>query len=386
MHVRTFDVTCDDLADGKAATAAQSQSSKQQSANPTTTIMKDPITSTCASNANVSGAVKHAVNRIISEDEGADCRRDENTIQTGQVARPITKHPRSLSSSNSNTCTVSSVLEELSSPHHSEEIAAQSSHSYVYSTVLQCASLDEWDVAASLLLLGAFLEMRYEFRPERVLAMKQQPKRAITASESSNLLGDRCGFSSYANIPSDKATGTSVHLAPSTMTSSIDGVALVHEAKLFIRAHLANDDPISKPSNMLAFILHKLPEQWVDRAYLRIDRYVQKKPTCMELSSLVRVIMRNASSYEEESCYRVSSNWTVDMILGVFISQSGHGPKTFQFLLPSSNKRDYTDYSFGSKSRRAQEKIGSCTLDRLAEGKAEVVIYFDAILAPCLLV
>ena len=263
---------------------------------------------------------------------------------------------------------------------------AQSSHSYVYSTVLQCASLDEWDVAASLLLLGAFLEMRYEFRPERVLAMKQQPIKAITstASNSRNLLGNRCEFSSYANISSDKATGTSVHLASSTMTSANDGVALVHEAKLFIRAHLTNDDPISKPNNILAFVLHKLPEQWVDRAYLRIDRYFQKKP--VELSSLVRVIMRNASSYEEESCYRVSSNWTVNMILGVFISQSGQGPKTFQFFLPSSNnKRDYTDYSFGSKSRRTQE-IGSCTLGRLAEGKAEVVIYFDAILAPCLLV
>ena len=92
MHVRTFGVTCDDLADSQIDPHAHNlKVAKQQSANPTTTIMKDPTTGTCASSANVSRAVKHAVNRIISEDEGTDCRRDENATPNGQVARPITK-------------------------------------------------------------------------------------------------------------------------------------------------------------------------------------------------------------------------------------------------------------------------------------------------------
>ena len=256
---------------------------------------------------------------------------------------------------------------------------SQSSHLYVYSTALLCATFDEWETASALLLLGAFLEMMYEFRPERVLAMKQQPTKPTTGPRSRKMLGERSAFSSSVNISSDKANS----VAPTTMTSSTDGLALVHEAELFVRAYLTNDDPVSKPSNMLVFVLQKLPEQWIDQTYERIDRYVQRKPVEV---SLVRVTMRNASSLEEESCYRVSSNWTVDMILGVIISQLGHGHKTFQFLLPSPNKRDYTDYSIGWKSRIAEE-IGSSTLQRLiAKGQAEIVIYYDAILAPYLLV
>lgn len=334
--------------------------------------MKEPTTSGVV----VSSAVKRAVNRIISEDEGMNggSNENENATQKVKVARPITKHPRPLSSSITTTCTICSVLEELSSLQQWGKIVSQSSHLYVYSTVLLCATFDEWETASALLLLGAFLEMMYEFRPERVLSMKkQQPTEPTTGSRSRKMLGERRAFSSSVNISSDKATS----VAPTTMISSIDGLALVHEAKLFVRAYLTNDDPVSKPSNVMQFVLQKLPEQWIDRAYERIDRYVQRKPVEV---SLVRVIMRNDSSFEEESCYRVSSNWTVDMILGVFISQSGHGHKTFQFLLPSPNKRDYTNYSIGSKSRLAKE-IGSSTLHRLiAKGRDEVVIYYDAIL------
>ena len=342
--------------------------------------MKEPTTSKVV----VSSAVKRAVNRIISEDEGmmnGGSNENDATQKHDKVARPITKHPRPLSSSITTTCTICSVLEELSSPQQWGEIVSKSSYLYVYSTALQCAAFDEWQPASALLLLGAFLEMMYEFRPERVLATKQQSTKPTTRSRSRKMLGERSAFSSSVNISSDKATS----VAPTTMISSIDGLALVHEAELFVRAYLTNDDPVSKPSNTLAFILQKLPEQWIGRAYERIDRYVQKKPVEV---SLIRVIMRNASSLEEESCSRVSSNWTVDMILGVFIAQSGHGCKTFQFRLPSPNKRDRstTDYSIGSKSRLAEE-IGSSTLHRfIAKGQAEVVIYYDAILAPCLLI
>ena len=358
----------------------QSQSSEKQSAYLTNNAtMKEPTTS----GGVVSSAVKRAVNRIIGEDEGmmnGGSNVNEDATQNIQVARPMTKHPRPLSSSITTTSTICSVLEELSSPQQWGEIVTPSSNLYVYSNVLLCAAFDEWGAASVLLLLGAFLEMMYEFRPERVLAMmKQQPTKPITESRSRKELGERSAFSSSVNISSDKATS----IAPATMKSSIDGLALVHEAELFVRAYLTNDDPVSKPSNVLAFVLQKLPEQWIDRTYERIGRYVQRKPVEV---SLVRVIMRNASSLEEESCYRVSSNWTVDMILGVFISQAGHGHKTFQFLLPSPNKRDYTDYSIGSKSRIAKE-IGSSTLQRLiAKGQAEIVIYYDAILAPHLLV
>ena len=340
--------------------------------------MKEPTTSKVV----VSRAVKRAVNRIISEDEGmmnGGSNENDATQKHDKVARPITKHPRPLSSSITTTCTICSVLEELSSPQQWGEIVSKSSHLYVYSTALQCAAFDEWQPASALLLLGAFLEMMYEFRPERVLATKQQSTKPTTRSRSRKMLGERSAFSSSVNISSDKATS----VAPTTMISSIDGLALVHEAELFVRAYLTNDDPVSKPSNTLAFILQKLPEQWIGRAYERIDRYVQKKPVEV---SLIRVIMRNASSLEEESCYRVSSNWTVDMLLGVFIAQSGHGCKTFQFRLPSPNKRDTTDYSIGSKSRLATE-IGSSTIRGLiAKGQAEVVIHYDAILAPCLLI
>mmetsp|Transcript_423 Transcript_423/g.743 ORF Transcript_423/g.743 Transcript_423/m.743 type:complete len:98 (-) Transcript_423:36-329(-) len=94
--------------------------------------------------------------------------------------------------------------------------------------------------------------------------------------------------------------------------------------------------------------------------------------------------MRSAASLEEETCFRVSYDWTVEMLIGVFISQSGHGRNTFQLLLPSPNKRNFVRYSIKLKCKSAKE-IGSWTLERLANSKSEIVFYYDVILAPCLL-
>jgi hypothetical protein len=169
--------------------------------------------------------------------------------------------------------------------------------------------------------------------------------------------------------------------------SSSDGRALIHQATLFVRSHLAacmtNDEHIIDRSSLLAFILQKLPEKWIDRTYSRIEQYQAKYPgPCFP--DTIRVILRNAASLEDETCYTVSYHWTVDMLLDVFISQSGHGHNTFQFLLPSPKERNFVRYSTQSNCKSAKD-IGLSTLERLANCKSELVIYYDAVLAPCLL-
>ena len=106
--------------------------------------MKEPTTSAVV----VSSAVKRAVNRIISEDEGMNIGSTVTRMKTPlktksrsadlHVARHITKNPRPLSSSITTTCTICSVLEELSSPQQWGEIVSKSSHLYIYIYMCVC--------------------------------------------------------------------------------------------------------------------------------------------------------------------------------------------------------------------------------------------------------
>lgn len=163
----------------------------------------------------------------------------------------------------------------------SEGNTAQSSYLYVYSTALQCASLDSWDEAESLLLLGASLEMMYQF--------------GTVHQDHTPSLRAPLGELSTSSMPANNST---------------DGRALIHQATLFVRSHLAmiNDEHIIDRRNiidrtcrnLLAFILQKLPEKWIDRTYSRIEQYQAKYPEpCFPGS--IRVILRNAASLEEET-------------------------------------------------------------------------------------
>jgi len=274
--------------------------------------MEEPTTN------DVCRAVKRAVNRIVNEDGEmrGTCSSGENewpvpnTCVTSGTSNDIAAK-RTCTSTSTTLC---SVLEDLSIPQQqSERNIAQSSYLYVYSTALQCASLDSWGEAESLLLLGASLEMMYQFGTRTVHQDHAQPLRTPLGELSTSSI--------------------------STNTST-DGRALIHQAKLFVRSHLVmtNDEHIIGRSNLLAFILQKLPEKWLDRTYSRIEQYQAKYPEpCFPDS--IRVILRNAASLEEETCYTVSYHWTVNMFLAVFVSRSGHGHNTFQFLLPSPNER-----------------------------------------------
>lgn len=314
---------------------------------------------------NVCRTVKRAVNRIVNEDEEMSGKFSSGENEwpvpntgTGGARLDGIAAKRTCTSTSSTLC---SVLEDLSMPQQqSEGNIAQSSYLYVYSTALQCASLDSWDEAESLLLLGASLEMMYQFG-----TVHQDQDQDHTPSLRTPL-GELSTSSMSAN-------------------SSTDGRALIHQATLFVRSHLAmtNDEHIIDRSNSLAFILQKLPEKWIDRTYSRIEQYQAKYPEpCFPGS--IRVILRNAASLEEETCHTVSYRWTVDMLLAVFISQSGHGHNTFQFLLPSPKERNFIRYSIQSNCKSTKD-IGSSPLERLANCKSEFVIYYDAVLAPSLL-
>jgi len=294
--------------------------------------------------------VKRAVNRIVNEDEemSGTCRSS-----SGENEWPDIAAKRTCTSTSTTLC---SVLEDLSMPQQqSEGNIAQSSYLYVYSTALQCASLDSWDEAESLLLLGASLEMMYQF-----------------------------GTVHQDHTPSLRTPLGELSTSSMSANNSTDGRALIHQATLFVRSHLAmtSDEHVIDRSNLLAFILQKLPEKWIDRTYSRIEQYQAKYPEPCFPGSL-RVILRNAASLEEETSCTVSYRWTVNMLLAVFISQSGHGHNTFQFLLPSPKERNFIRYSIQSNCKSTKD-IGFSSLERLANCKSELVIYYDAVLAPCL--
>lgn len=229
---------------------------------------------------NVCRTVKRAVNRIVNEDEemSGTCRSSSGENEwpvpntgTGGARLDGIAAKRTCTSTSSTLC---SVLEDLSMPQQqSEGNTAQSSYLYVYSTALQCASLDSWDEAESLLLLGASLEMMYQF--------------GTVHQDHTPSLRAPLGELSTSSMPANNST---------------DGRALIHQATLFVRSHLAmtNDEHIIDRSNSLAFILQKLPEKWIDRTYSRIEQYQAKYPEpCFPGS--IRVILRNAASLEEET-------------------------------------------------------------------------------------
>lgn len=110
---------------------------------------------------NVCRTVKRAVNRIVNEDEemSGTCRSSSgenewpvpNTGAGGGSTSKDIAAKRTFPCTSTST-TLCSVLEDLSMPQQqSEGNTAQSSYLYVYSTALQCASLDSWDEAESLL-------------------------------------------------------------------------------------------------------------------------------------------------------------------------------------------------------------------------------------------
>lgn len=185
---------------------------------------------------NVCRTVKRAVNRIVNEDEemSGTCRSSSgenewpvpNTGTGGGSTSNGIAAKRTCTSTSSTLC---SVLEDLSMPQQqSEGNTAQSSYLYVYSTALQCASLDSWDEAESLLLLGASLEMMYQFG-----TVHQDQDQDHTPSLRTPL-GELSTSSMSAN-------------------SSTDGRALIHQATLFVRSHLAmiNDEHIIDRRNII---------------------------------------------------------------------------------------------------------------------------------------
>jgi len=119
-----------------------------------------------------------------------------------------------------------------------------------------------WGAAAGLLVFKAWLEMMYQFGP---VAATPAPYPSQTQPTNRGKTPRPC-------TPLGELSTCSI-----STNASIDGRALVHQATLFVRAHLTcNDEPLTNRSNLLAFILHKLPEKWIDRTYTRIEQYQAK--------------------------------------------------------------------------------------------------------------
>lgn len=239
-----------------------------------------------------------------------------------------------------NTCTIYTLLESLATMSTNSvpvPIGSKSSHLYTYSIALQTAVVANWNATTSLVVVGEFLEMTYEWGINHASVQKPVKRSRHKALEDID--------------------------CTSSVTSPIDGRLLSEQAAIFAKKSEARVKQLSN-AEKLSFLLEKLSDEWIDHAYCNIKQSLDAG-MLSSMSPLISVIFRNKISLSEEVEYYAPAQWSVDMVLSVFTAQQD-GSSTFRFLFPSSS------WTYSSDDATT----GSMTLVSLSKGKIGIVIYY----------